>query len=164
MVEVGLRLHPDKTRIVYCKDDKRRGSHEHTSFTFLGFTFRQRGVRTKDGQMFVSFLPAISRDALNKIGRQLRSLRLHHCTACPSHELARWINPIVRGWMQYYGAFYRSALSALLTRINVYLERWIRKKYKRLRGTKKAIKCWLGTTRYPRLFAHWKWVTSATIA
>ena len=160
MVEVGLRLHPDKTRIVYCKDDKRRGSHEHTSFTFLGFTFRQRGVRTKDGQMFVSFLPAISRDALNKIGRQLRSLRLHHCTGLSFHELARWINPIVRGWMLYYGQFYRSAMYPLLMRINAYLMRWVRTKYRRFKGRWAFHRGWQWVTeKYPRLFAHWEWTT-----
>ena len=74
--------------------------------------------------MFVSFLPAISRDALNKIGRQLRSLRLHHCTGLSFHELARWINPIVRGWMLYYGQFYWLATYPLLMRINAYLMRW----------------------------------------
>src|SRR5205807_180367 len=42
MAQVGLELHPDKTRIVYCQDGKRRGFHKNTSFTFLGFTFRQR--------------------------------------------------------------------------------------------------------------------------
>src|SRR5579875_219674 len=73
MVEVGLRLQPDKTRIVYCKDDKRRGDYAHTSFTFLGFTFRPREARTKNGRMFVSFTPAISRAALNKIGAKVRS-------------------------------------------------------------------------------------------
>ena len=123
MAEVGLRLHPDKTRIVYCQDGKRRGDHEHTSFTFLGFTFRPRGARAKDGRMFVAFAPAISRDALTRIGRQVRSWRLHRRTGQSFSELARWINPIVRGWMQYYGAFYRSALYPLLTRINAYLMR-----------------------------------------
>ena len=77
MVEVGLRLHPDKTKIVYCQDGKRRHAFEHTSFTFLGYTFRPRGARAKDGRMFVSFAPAISRDALAKIGREVRSWRLH---------------------------------------------------------------------------------------
>ncbi|BBX73422.1 hypothetical protein MSHI_13280 [Mycobacterium shinjukuense] len=110
MVEVGLRLHPDKTRIVYCRDGKRRGDYEHTSFTFLGFTFRPRGVRNKNGSMFVSFMPAISRDALKKIGREVRSWRLHHRTGHTFAGLASTINPIVRGWMNYYGAFYRSAL------------------------------------------------------
>ncbi|WP_225978827.1 reverse transcriptase domain-containing protein, partial [Gandjariella thermophila] len=77
MVEVGLRLHPDKTRIVYCKDGKRRGSYEHTSFTFLGFTFRARKARSRNGTFFTSFLPAISKDALKKISREVRSWRLH---------------------------------------------------------------------------------------
>lgn len=161
MEQVGLRLHPDKTRIVYCQDGTRRGSHEHTAFTFLGFTFRQRRARNKNGTTFNRFLPAISKDALNKISTKVRSWRLHHRTGHTFHDLARRINPIVRGWMHYYGAFYRSALQPLLARINAYLMRWIRKKYKRLRAKKKAFQCWWGiTTRYPRMFAHWKWIPS----
>ncbi len=161
MEQVGLRLHPDKTRIVYCQDGTRRGSYEHTSFTFLGFTFRQRGARRKNGTLFNSFLPAISREALNRINAEVRTWRLHNRTGHDLVELARSINPIVRGWMQYYGAFYRSAMYSLLSRINAYLVRWIRKKYKRLRAKKKAFRCWRGiTTRYPRMFAHWRWVPS----
>ena len=121
MVEVGLRLHPGKTRIVYCKDGRRQGAYEHTSFTFLGYTFRPRGARAKDGRLFLSFAPAISRDALTKIGREVRSWRLHRRIGQSFSELARWINPIVRGWMQYYGALTRSTLYPLLTRINAYL-------------------------------------------
>jgi RNA-directed DNA polymerase len=97
MVEVGLRLHPDKTRIGYCKDGKRRGDHEHTSFTFLGFTFRPRSVRGKDGRLFVSFAPAISRDALKRISAQVRSWRLHQRTGHTFAGLVRVINPVVRG-------------------------------------------------------------------
>ena len=161
MEQVGLRLHPDKTRIVYCQDGQRRGSHEHTSFTFLGYEFRQRAARNKHGQQFSAFLPAISKQALKRIGAEVRSWRLHHRTGHTFADLARRINPIVRGWMQYYGAFYRSALYQLLSRINAYLVRWIRQKYKRLRAEKKAIQCWQGiTVRYPRLFAHWVWVPS----
>ena len=161
MEQVGLRLHPGKTRIVYCKDGKRRGSCEHVSFTFLGFTFQQRRARSKSGRQFSSFLPAISKDALKKIGAEVRSWRLHLRTGRTFAELARMINPVVRGWMQYYGAFYRSALYRLLTRINAYLVRWIRKKYKRLQARKKAMKCWQGITkRYPSMLAHWKWVPS----
>jgi group II intron reverse transcriptase/maturase len=161
MAEVGLRLHPDKTKIVYCKDGNRPGSYEHTAFTFLGFTFRQRRARNRHGKSFSNFLPAISKDALNKISAALRSWRLHLRTGHTFKDLARRINPIVAGWMQYYGAFYRSALSPLLQRINAYLMRWIRKKYKRLRGKKKARECWQGITgRYPLMFAHWKWVPS----
>jgi RNA-directed DNA polymerase len=161
MEQVGLRLHPDKTRIVYCKDGTRGGSYEHTSFTFLGFTFRQRRARSKRGRNFSNFLPAISRDALNRISAQVRSWRLHCRIGHTFTDLARRINPIVAGWMQYYGAFYRSALYPLLSRINAYLMGWIRKKYKRLRTKKKSRACWQGITeRYPRLFAHWKWTAS----
>ena len=139
MVEVGLRLHPDKTRIVYCKDAQRRGEFEHTAFTFLGFTFRARKARGKDGSGYTAFLPAISKDALSKISAEVRSWRLHTRTTLTFAELARRINPIVRGWMQYYGALYRGALRPLLESINAYLMRWIRKKYRRLRGFKKAV-------------------------
>lgn len=161
MEQVGLRLHPDKTKIVYCQDGKRRASYEHTEFTFLGFTFRQRRMRDKNGRQFSSFNPAISKQALKKISAEVRSWRLHHRTGLDFVEVARRINPIVRGWMQYYGAFYRSAMYPLLSRINAYLVRWIRKKYKRLRAKKKALRCWRGIVqRFPRMFAHWEWVPS----
>ena len=161
MEAVGLRLHPDKTRIVYCQDGKRRASYEHTEFTFLGFTFRQRGARAKSGKQFNSFNPAISRQALKKVSAEVRSWRLHNHTGLDLVEVAERINPIVRGWMNYYGAFYRSAMYPLLQRINAYLVRWIRKKYKRLRAKKKAFRCWRGIVkRAPRLFAHWEWVPS----
>lgn len=161
MEQVGMRLHPDKTRVVYCKDWTRRGSSEHTEFTFLGYTFRQRRVRTKQGIKRSSFLPAISKGALKRISAETRSWRLHLRTGQAFVDLARHVNPIVRGWMQYYGAFYRSALYPLLSRINAYLVRWIQKKYKRFKGKTKAYACWRGITdRYPRMFAHWKWVPS----
>lgn len=159
MEEVGLQLHPAKTRIVYCKDANRRGSAEHTSFTFLGFTFRARSAIGRNGTVFASFQPAISKDALNKLGAQIRSWDLHRRTGQGFADLARAINPIVRGWMQYYGAFYRSGLYRPLQAINAYLMRWIRKKYKRLHTHKKAKTFWLRiTSQYPRLFAHWAWV------
>ena len=162
MQQVGLRLHPDKTKVVYCKDGNRRGSHEHTSFTFLGFTFRARKARGRAGRKFTSFLPAISKDALKKISGEVRRWRLHRRTRHSFAELARAINPIVRGWMQYYGAFYSSALNPFLARINAYLMRWIRKKYKRLRPFHKALACWQRITRQcPRLFAHWARVRTA---
>ena len=101
MSETGLALHPDKTRIVYCKDARRRGSHEHTSFTFLGYGFRGRRVRTRSGRITTGFVPAISKDALNKISSVVRSWRLHTRTGLSESDLARRINPIVRGWMSY---------------------------------------------------------------
>ncbi len=112
--------------------------------------------------MYVRFLPAISKDALKKISAEVRGWRLHRRVSYTFAELATSINPVVAGWMQYYGRFRRSALSALLARINAYLVRWIRKKYKRLQGTRIAHrKLREITARYPRMFAHWKWVPSA---
>jgi RNA-directed DNA polymerase len=159
MEDVGLALHPDKTRIVYRRDGRRRGSYEHTSFTFLGFTFRARGARGKNGRMFTSFLPAISKDALKKVNATVRSWRLHRRTNLTEADLARWINPVVRGWMNYYGAFYRSALYPLLARINAYLVRWLREKFKRFQGHKAARAAWeRAVANRPRYFAHWAWV------
>jgi RNA-directed DNA polymerase len=159
MAEVGLQLHPDKTKIVYCKDSDRRGSYEHTSFTFLGFEFRGRRARGKNGRIFTSFLPAVSKDALKKISATVRSWRLHRRTGLTMSQLAREINPVVRGWIQYYGAFGLKELYPLLQRINYYLVRWLRKKYRRLRTWKKLLPCWERITRqYPEMFAHWRQV------
>ena len=162
MAQVGLQLHPGKTKIVYCKDTLRRLSSQQISFTFLGFTFRPRAARRKDGSMYVRFLPAISKDALKKISAEVRGWRLHRKVSYTFAGLAAVINPIVAGWMQYYGRFRRSEMSALLARINAYLVRWIRKKYKRLQAARKAHrKLREITQRNPRMFAHWKWVPSA---
>ena len=157
--QVGLMLHPDKTRIVYCKDGKRRGSHEHTSFTFLGFTFRARAMRSRHGNVFTGFGPAISKDALKKISAEVRSWRLHTHTTLTERDLARWINPVIQGWMNYYGMFYKTAQYPLLRRINGYLMRWLRKKYKRLRTFTKAHAAWERVTaQHPRFYAQWQWV------
>jgi RNA-directed DNA polymerase len=98
---------------------------------------------------------------LNRISETVRHWRLHHWTGHTIAEVAARINPIVRGWMQYYGAFYRTALRHLLQRINAYLMRWLRRKYRRLRPFKKALACWQRiTSQYPRGFAHWAWVVT----
>ena len=156
---LGLQLHPDKTRIVYCKDDRRRGSSEHTSFTFLGYTFQPRRAKTRDGRLRVSFLPAVSIAALARMNGQVRRWRLHTWTTRSLDQLADWLNPVVRGWMNYYGRFYRSRLFPLLQRINTYLMRWAARKYKRLRSYKRFTTWWFGVVdRDPELFTHWRWI------
>jgi RNA-directed DNA polymerase len=159
MTEVGLRLHPDKTRIVYCKDSNRRGEHEHISFTFLGFAFRPRGARSKTGVIFTSFLPAISPEALQMKSQRLRKMRIHRRTDLTLDGLARWLNPIIAGWMRYYGRYYRAAMRPLLQRVNVYLRRWAARKYKRLRRLKQFDR-WRTRLleREPNLFTHWQWI------
>ena len=156
----GLQLHPDKTRIVYCKDGKRRGSYDHTSFTFLGYEFRVRKVRARHGEYFFGFNPAVSDEAAKRIRAQIRSWRLHLRSAWTLKELAREINMVVRGWINYYGRFRPSALYPSLNRINDYLVRWVVQKYKRYRGKwTRAREALRKTERlYPLLFAHWKLV------
>jgi RNA-directed DNA polymerase len=156
--EVGLRLHPTKTKIVYCRDGNRRDDYENTSLTFLGFTFQARKARNgRTGVAFTGFLPAVSKEALTRMSRQLRDWRLHRRTAWTPRQLADLINPVVRGWMQYYGAFYPTALHPFLRRINAYLMRWVRTKYERLRSWKKAHAAWQRvTSQQPGLFFHWR--------
>jgi RNA-directed DNA polymerase len=157
MSEVGLMLHPEKTRIVYCKDGRRRAEHGHTSFTFLGYAFQARGARSKNGRIFTGFLPAISPEALKAKGVELRRMRIHRRTDLSLDDLARWLNPIVAGWINYYGRFYRTALDPLLKRVNVYLRRWAGRKYKRLRTHKRFSRWWTGLlARQSGLFAHWR--------
>ena len=160
MNEVGLRLHPDKTRIVYCKDSNRRGEHEHISFTFLGCAFRPReAVSGKTGRGFTSFLPAISPEALKAKSDRLREMRIHDRVNLSLDDLADWVNPIIAGWMNYYGRYYRSALYPLLRRVNLYLRRWAGKKYRRLRTYTRFQRWWTGLLdRAPGLFTQWRWI------
>jgi len=158
LAEVGLELHPDKTRIVYCQDADRRDDHEVTSFTFLGYTFRPRLAKNRWGKHFVNFLPAVSKDAIKAMGREIRSWHLARRSDKSLEDFARMFNPIVQGWINYYGRFYKSMLYPLLRRINEHLMRWAMRKYKRLRrrekraGERLARAC----VRSPQLFAHWR--------
>ena len=153
---LGLELHPDKTKIVYCKDAKRRGDSEHTSFDFLGYTFRARRASGRQGR-FVGFLPAISTTAKKAKGQQIRAWHLNRRSGTDLSGLAEDINPQVRGWINYYGAFYRSELYSLAMRINEHLVRWAMQKFKRLRNQPTRAWAWLDAVRQhqPRLFAHW---------
>jgi RNA-directed DNA polymerase len=124
LAAVGLELHPGKTRIVYGKDADRRGDQEVTSFTFLGYTFRPRLARTRWGKQFVSFLPAVSKEAIKAMGRELRSWHIVRRSDKSLTDLARMFNSIVQGWINYYGRFYKSMLYPLLRRSNEHLVRW----------------------------------------
>jgi RNA-directed DNA polymerase len=158
LAQVGLELNLDKTRIVYCKDANRTGSHEHEQFTFLGYTFRPRRARNGRGELFVSFCPAVADDAAKAIGRTIKRWRLHLWSGQTLADLAEAINSIVRGWINYYARFYRTRLISLLRRIDEYLVRWAMRKYKRLRGHPTRAWRFLASVarREPGLFAHWQ--------
>ena len=153
---LGLELHPEKTKIAFCKDANRPGEAEHTSFDFLGYTFRGRVAHGRRG-FFVSFSPAISVKARKAVGRKVRAWHLNRRSGTDLSGLAEEINPQVRGWIGYYGAFYRSELYFLAWRIDQHLLRWAMQKFKRLRGKIAKADAWLDAVRQrqPRLFAHW---------
>ena len=158
MAQVGLELHPDKTRIVYCKDADRSGSYEHERFNFLGYTFRPRLSKSRHGHFFVNFSPAVGDDAKKAMGKEIRSWRINRRSDKTLSDLARMFNPIVQGWISYYGRFYKSMLYPVLRHINDYLVRWAMGKYKRLRRHATVARMWLRTVagRAGRMFAHWR--------
>jgi RNA-directed DNA polymerase len=157
LAECGLELNLEKTKIVYCKDDDRRGSHEHEKFTFLGYEFRPRRAKNYKGKFFVSFLPAISPKAATNIRQEIRRWQLRSRADKTITDLANMFNPMVRGWMQYYGKYYRSALYPALRPLDEHLVWWARRKYKKLRGHQRRAAHWLKriSIREPKLWAHW---------
>ncbi len=153
-----LELHPDKTKIVYCKDGLRRGSYQHESFDFLGYTFRPRRSKSLSGNFFVNFSPAVSNKASVEIRRVIRSWLFHRRSDQSLEDLSRFCNPILRGWINYYGQYYKSALYPIFDVFNRILVRCVRRKYKRFRFHQRRATRWLRQIAYrqPALFAHWK--------
>lgn len=156
--ECDLELHPEKTRIIYCKDDDRREKHPHTGFDFLGFTFRPRRSKNRWGKPFINFSPAVSNEAGKEMRQETRRWKLHLRSDKSLGDLSRMFSPIVRGWINYYGSFYKSALYPTLRHLNRILVRWARRKFKRLRRHRRRAEYWLGriAKREPWLFPHWR--------
>jgi len=152
-----LQLHTGKTKIVYCRDANRLETHEHHSFDFLGFTFRPRTAINNRGEHFVSFSPAISRKASKAIVAEIRKWHIHSMSDKHIDDLSRMYNPMIQGWVNYYGQFYKSALYPLFQTLNNRLVRWTQKKYKRRKYQRRARR-WLRmmARREPKLFAHWQ--------
>lgn len=157
--QCGLELHPTKTRLVYCKDDDRREEHECVAFDFLGYTFQPRRAKNRWGKYFVSFLPAMSTKAASAVRVTIRDWRMASTRNNQSLEdLARLINPTARGWLNYFGRFYRAKCMLVLRHLNEALAAWARRKYKRFRRRERASMHWLAgiAHREPSLFAHWR--------
>ena len=155
--ECKLELHPLKTKIVYCKDANRHGNYPEQSFDFLGYTFRPRGARNRSGELFVSFIPAVSDRAATAMRSVLRRWKLSHRDDLSLEELMRWLQPVVRGWVNYYGRFYPSALPRALYTVDELLVRWAQRKYKGLKGHTTRAWDWLERlkSRQPNLLPHW---------
>ncbi len=158
LAECQLELHPEKTKIVYCKDQTRRGNYPNEKFDFLGFTFRARTAVGRNGIFFVSFLPAVSDQAVKSIRAKIRSWQIHRSSDKSLKDLAGILNPQIQGWINYYGRFYKSALSPIFKQLNRSLQSWAMRKYKKLRGRKRRAYHWLGRIAKQKryLFAHWR--------
>lgn len=152
-----LQLHPQKTKIVYCKDANRRGSYPEQRFDFLGHTFRPRRSMNRAGKLFVSFSPAVSNKAAKAMRNRIRRWKLHRRNDLALSDLARWVQPVVRGWVRYYGRFNPSALHRALRTFDRLLVRWAQRKYRRLKGHRMRAWDWLNRlyNREPTLFPHW---------
>ena len=155
--ECKLELHPQKTKIAYCKDANRRGSYPVQRFDFLGYTFRPRTSKNRYGRLFVSFSPAVSDKAVKAMRETVRCWQLHCRSDLGLTELVRWTRPVLCGWAQYYARFCPAALRRALHTVDAFLVRWAQRKYKRLKHSHARAWRWLLRlqSRQPTLFAHW---------
>lgn len=154
----GLAVHPQKTKIVYCKDDDRRSHYPNEKFDYLGYTFRARRSKNRHGKYFVNFSPAVSNAAAKRMRGAIRGWQLGCRVDRRIDDLARMFNPVIRGWLTYYGRYYPSALYPTLRYLDGRLARWAQEKYKRLRRHRRRSEQRIRAIahRDPRLFAHWR--------
>lgn len=112
----------------------------------------------KDGERFLNFLPAVSNKAIKAMGQTIRQWKIHRMTDKELVDIAQMVNPVVRGWINYYSHFYKSAMSPILRDLNWKLSRWVANKYKRVHSHQRCAKNWLGkmAQRKPKLFVHWQ--------
>lgn len=158
LFQCKLELHPEKTKTVYCKDEDRKENHPNEKFDFLGYGFRPRKAKSRKGKYFFGFLPAVSDKAAKRIRQVMRSWKLHSRSDLSLEELSGRFNPVIRGWINYYGQYYKSALRWTFRVFNRILVRWAMRKYKKLKGHPQRATYWLGriALRQPQMFAHWR--------
>jgi RNA-directed DNA polymerase len=159
LMECHLEMHPTKTKVVYCKDEKRKGKYANVKFDFLGYCFRPRLVRRlRDNSLFGGFNPAVSPSAMKSMRKAIRDLNLRRQTQLSLQDIARMINPLLRGWIAYYGRYAPSALYPLLRYVNQTLVVWARRKFKRFKGHKIQASQFLQrlATECVDLFVHWQ--------
>ncbi len=157
-IECGLELHPEKTVIVYCKDDDRVKDYPNTSFDFLSFTFRPRRSKNRFGKFFINFSPAVSNAAAKAMRQKARKWKLHLRSDKSLEDLSNMFSPVIRGWINYYCSFYKSEMYPILRHLNRTLVRWATRKFKRLKGHRRRAEYFLGriARKEPWLFPHWK--------
>ncbi len=154
-----LELHPEKTKIVYCKDDKRKANYPNTSFEFLGYCFRKRvALNSKNNKLFMNFSPGVSKNAIKLMRAKIRSSNIRNRSDKSLKDIAKEYNPILQGWIGYYGCYNRWAMSPALRHFNLTLISWAMRKFRKLRTNKSKAATFIRNIaeREPKLFAHWR--------
>jgi len=167
LAECHLELHPTKTKMVYCRDGKRKSTYPNVKFDFLGYCFRPRWIKkSRDNSMFCGFNPAVSPSALKAMRSTIRDLNIRRQTQLSLADIARTLNPLVRGWIEYYGRYAPSALSPMLRYVNQTLVRWAMRKFKRFKAHKIRASRFLQKLVRERmsLFVHWRIGMTGTFA
>lgn len=155
--ECRLELHPTKTRIVYCKDKDRTKEEDLTEFDFLGYTFKAVHIMCRDGKTRLNFIASVSKTSAKAFRDKIKMLEIHKKTGCKIDMIAEILNPMLRGWINYFGKFNPSAMRYTLQCIERRIVKWAMSKYKRFRGHRRRAEKWLESVRKrePKLFAHW---------
>lgn len=158
----GLELHPEKSKIVYCKDSTRRGKYEHIQFDFLGYTFRPRRAKNRFGKVFENFSPAMSNKAAQAIRQVVRRWKLQFQNDKSIEFLAAKYGAQIRGWLNYYGKFHRSSLNKFAAHIDMALAKWVMRKHKKLKGKSRRAIGIIRTIaeKQPNLFPHWRYASN----
>jgi RNA-directed DNA polymerase len=157
LYQCGLKVHPEKTKIVYCKKDGRHMTGKSVQFDFLGFSFLPIMTKLKRGGSFLQYDCKMSRKSKKRILQDLREMELHRKTRSTIQDLAIMLNPKIRGWINYYGKISRNSLKPVFYYFHHRLIKWILNKYKRFKGSKVLAVKWLRriTKDYPNTFYHW---------
>lgn len=157
-IECKLEIHPEKTKIIYCKDGRRKGEYQNTKFNFLGYEFRRRTVVNKEKKLFTGFNPAISPESKKHIIKTIRKTGIRNRNELSIEAVAKFLNPKIRGWINYYGEYTKSALDDVMRQINIMLVGWCKNKYDRFKKSKVKAAKFLRTIeeKQPNLFIHWK--------
>ena len=154
-----LRVNKTKTQIVYCKDYQRKGVHQQVRFDFLGYSFEPIRFRSQlDGRVRLGFSPAISKTSSKRLLEEVKSLKEFSSTRITLEEIAKELNPKLRGWIHYYGKYKRYKMRRVLYFLDKKVAHWLRKRYKRLkRNFEKGYTMLRRIYRKkPYLFHHWQ--------
>lgn len=159
MRNCGLELHPEKTKLVYCRDFRRQARHKVVKFDFLGYSFQPRTTMSKKTKkLFLGYDCAISISSKKRIADQLETMNIVNLNYKSIVGVAQHLSPYIRGWVNYYGKFRLSAMNPVFQQLRKRLVRWARKRYKRYKTNVNRAYEWLARVRrqYPTLFYHWQ--------